>query len=77
MTENAVETAAALRVALSDLELAVQSLGLVQLVEGWGEPRHEGRIGVTLKTNAKRVYQIHDALVRAARLLNGEARHDR
>jgi hypothetical protein len=58
------------RDALDALELAVIGLGLNEIVEGWGEPRHRGEIGVTLKTDAATVYQIYDAMAEATRLMN-------
>lgn len=58
------------RNALDALELAVIGLGINELVEGWGTPRHRPEIGVSLKTDCATVYQIHDALAEATRLMN-------
>jgi len=58
------------RNALDALELAVQGLGLNELVAGWGEPRHRPEVGVKLPTDCATVYQIHDAMTEATRLVN-------
>lgn len=60
----------ALRAALGELELAVIDLDVVELVRGWGEPRHRPELGVKLPVNAGKVYRLTDALSEATRLMN-------
>lgn len=58
------------RNALDSLELAVTALGITDLVEGWGEPRHRPELGVSLKTNCGTVYRLYDAYAVANRVIN-------
>ena len=58
------------RDALDQLEMAVGNLGIAELVGKWGEPRHQGRLGVKLPTNCGDVYRLHDAYMQANRLIN-------
>lgn len=69
-------TAQEYRDALDGLELALQDLGIADLVRGWGEPRHRPEIGVSLKTTAGTIYEIADALAVAGRLMNDFGRED-
>ena len=56
--------------ALGELELAVLDLDILDIVDGWGEPRHRPEIGVRIKANAGQIYRIADALRGAGRLVN-------
>lgn len=56
--------------ALSELELAVLDLDILELVDGWGEPKHRPELGVKLPANAGQIYRIADALREAGRLVN-------
>ena len=58
------------RDALDAIELAIIGLGLPDLVERWGEPRHRSELGVKLQTNAGAVYEVYDAWLIANRLMN-------
>lgn len=63
-------TAGEVRSALDALELAVIGLGLRDLTDGWGEPRHRPELGVRLRTTAGIVYEIDDAMAEAGRVIN-------
>ena len=56
--------------ALGELELAVLDLDILDIVDGWGEPKHRPEIGVKLSANAGQIYRIADALREAGRLVN-------
>lgn len=58
------------RDALDALELAVQGLGIDELVVGWGDPPYRDEIGVKIPTTAGDVYQIHRALTVASQIMN-------
>lgn len=58
--------------ALGELELSILDLDILDLVDGWGEPKHRPEIGVTLTTNAGQIYRIADALREAGRLVNSD-----
>lgn len=61
------------RNAVDALELAVIGLGVPDLVEGWGDPRHRAELGVKLSTNAGAVYRVYDAWRTANELINRNA----
>ncbi|WP_299734619.1 hypothetical protein [uncultured Roseobacter sp.] len=58
------------RNALDALELAIIDLGIPDLVEGWGEPRHRPELGVKPTTNAGAVYRLYDAWKVANEIIN-------
>lgn len=58
------------RDALDALELAIIDLGIPDLVEKWGEPRHHGELGVKLPTNCGAVYRLYDAWKTANVIMN-------
>jgi len=58
------------RDALDALELAVIGVGIPDLVEKWGHPRHRPEIGVVLSTNVEAIYRVYDAWIAANRLMN-------
>ena len=58
------------RDALDALELAVGALGIADLVNAWGEPRHRPELGVNLKTDCRTVYEVYDAYQTANVLMN-------
>jgi hypothetical protein len=62
---------------ISDMELAIIALGVPDLVDGWGEPRHRQELGVTLRTNAQAVYRLYDAYARANTIINDLPLFDR
>ncbi len=58
------------RDALDALELAIIDLGIPDLVQAWGEPRHDPKLGVRPHTNAGAVYRVYDAWRTANEIMN-------
>lgn len=59
-----------LELAVDQLELAIISLGIPDLVRGWGEPRHRNELGVKLPTDAGTIYEVYDAWKLANAIVN-------
>lgn len=61
------------RDALDELELAIIDLGIPDLVERWGEPRHRPELTVKPTTTAGAIYRLYDAWKTANEIMNRDA----